>query len=437
MQANASRIDYFRSLPEAELRKTLASFSEAEKAALFYRWESWARTEQLEPPAPWRRWLIMAGRSWGKTRCGAEWIRKVKEKHGRIALVGQTAGDVREVMIEGPSGIMAVAPPWDRPKYEPSKRRVTWPNGAIANTFSGDEPDQLRGPNLEVAWCDELAKFKYAQAAWDNLMFALRVGSWPRVVITTTPRPMKLLRNIMQQEGTVLTRGTTYDNRDNLAPDFFSELAAYEGTRIGRQELYAEFLEDMPGALWTIDLLDALRVRSQAELPEMKRIVIGIDPSGTSNDAGAQQGIVVCGKGMNGLFYVIEDCSCSETPQGWARQAVSAYARYGADLIVAERNFGGDMVKAVIHGAAPTVPVRLVTASRGKHVRAEPVAALYERGVVRHIGYFPELEEQLTQFTHEGYQGDKSPDRADALVHAMSELALPRMTVGIIRGARY
>jgi phage terminase large subunit-like protein len=436
MRPDDLKISSLLSLHPDTLKEVLGHFNDAEKAALFYKWELWARPEQLEPPAPWRRWLNLGGRGAGKTRTGAEWVRKYKDRHGRIALVGQTAGDVREVMVEGPSGIMAISPPWDKPFYEPSKRRLTWPNGAVANTFSGDEPDQLRGPNLEIAWCDELAKFKYAQEAWDNLIFGLRVGSWPRVCITTTPRPIPLLRKVMNQEGTVLVRSTTYDNRANLAPEFFDELSAYEGTRLGRQELYAELLTDMPGALWTLDLLDAVRVMKADELPEMKRIVVGIDPSGTAHNEGAQQGIVVCGAGKNGAFYVIDDCSCSETPQGWARQAVNAFFRWGADCIVAERNFGGDMVKATIQGAAPGVPIRMITASRGKHIRAEPIAALYERGRVRHIGYFAELEAQLCQFTHEGYQGRKSPDRADALVHALSELSQPRSSIGIYR-ARY
>ncbi len=382
--------------------------------------------------------MNLGGRGAGKTRLGAEWIRKCKEKHGRIALIGQTAGDVREVMIEGPSGIMAVSPPWDKPFYEPSKRRLTWPNGTIANTFSGDEPDQLRGPNLEVAWCDELCKFKYADDAWNNLMFALRVGSWPRVCITTTPRPIKLLRAIVNQEDTIVVRSTTYDNRDNLSADFFNELSAYEGTRLGRQELNAEVLEDFEGSLWSLALLDAVRVpRNRENMPEMKRVVVGVDPSGSSG-GGSQQGIVVCGKGANNVFYVLDDCSCSDTPQGWARAAVQAYFSWGADMIVAERNFGGDMVKAIIRSQAPSVPIKMVTASRGKHVRAEPIAALYERGLVRHLGYFRELEEQMTSVTHEGYQGRGSPDRVDACVYALSELATLGQRAGILAtGARY
>ena len=351
--------------------------------------------------------------------------------------MAETAADARDVLVEGPSGLLAISPPWDRPKYEPSKRRVTWNNGAVATLYNATEPDALRGPEHEVAICDELAKWRYAEETWNMLQFGLRIGPWPRTMITTTPRPISILRDIIKAEGTITVRGSTYDNRDNLSADFLRDLDRYEGTRLGRQELYAEMLDDMPGALWTLDLLDACRVTKAAELPFMKRVVVGVDPSGSSHDSGALQGIVVCGIGETGLYYVIDDCSCSESPQGWARAAVNAYRRFGADVIVAERNFGGDMVKSVIQSAAPGVPVKMVTASRGKHLRAEPVAALYESGRVRHIGYFPELEEQLCQFTHEGYQGNRSPDRGDALVHALSELALPKMRVGIAGRARY
>lgn len=271
----------------------------------------------------------------------------------------------------------------------------------------------------------------------EYVQFGLRIGSWPRTMITTTPRPISILREIIKAEGTITIKGTTFDNRDNLSAEFLRDLDRYEGTRLGRQELYAELLEDMPGALWTLDLLDSCRIVKADELPFMKRVVVGVDPSGSSNDNGAMQGIVVCGIGETGLFYVIDDCSCSESPAGWARAAVNAFRRFGADMIVAERNFGGDMVKAIIQGQAPNVPVRMVTASCGKHIRAEPVAALYERGAVRHIGYFPELEEQLCQFTHEGYRGNRSPDRADAAIHALSELALPKARAGIIHGMRY
>lgn len=377
--------------------------------------------------------MVLAGRGFGKTRLGAEWVRQAKEKHGRIALIAETAADARDVMVEGPSGLLAISPKWDRPRYEPSKRRVTWPNGAVCTLYNATEPDQLRGPEHEIAWCDELAKWRYAQETWDMLQFGLRIGGWPRVCVTTTPRPIATLKAILKAEGTITRRGSTFANRDNLSADFLKDLNRYEGTRLGLQELYAEILEDIAGALWSLDLLDAVRITSAAEMPSLKRVVVGVDPSGSS-DEGSAQGIVVAGHGENGLFYVLDDASCSESPQGWAARAVNAYARWGADMIVAERNFGGDMVKAIIQGQAPSVPGRMVTASRGKHIRAEPVAALYEQGRVRHAGYFPALEEQMTQMSHEGWQGPASPDRLDACVYALQELAMPRQRVGIACG---
>ena len=340
-------------------------------------------------------------------------------------------------MVEGPSGLLAIAPPWDRPRYEPSKRRVTWPNGAVAICYNATEPDQLRGPQHEAAWCDELAKWRLAQDCWDTLTFGMRIGPAPRCVITTTPRPIPLLRNLMKLPGTVVTRGSTYDNRDNLSREFLEELAAYEGTRLGRQELHAEILEDFEGSLWSLALLDACRVISRDEVPHMKRRVVDVDPSGTSAGRGAQQGIVVVGKGENNLFYVLADYSCSETPQGWAERAVQAYANWGCDMIIAEKNFGGEMVRHTIKSVAPNIPLKLVNASRGKHVRAEPIAALYESGRVRHLGYFRELEEQMSAMTHLGYEGAGSADRVDALVWGLTELAMPAQKVGIAGRARY
>ncbi len=378
----------------------------------------------------------MAGRGAGKTRTGAEWVRDAKNTYGRIALVAETAADARDVMVEGPSGILATSPGWDRPKYEPSKRRLTWDNGAVAITYNATEPDQLRGPQHEAAWCDELAKWRLAQETWDMLMFGLRIGPAPRVVITTTPRPIPLIRNLMRLPGTVTTRGSTFDNRDNLSADFLDELAAYEGTRLGRQELHAEILEDFEGCLWSMETLDRYRVTSWDMVPNMKRRVVAIDPSGSSSK-GSAQGIVVCGKGENGLYYVLADYSVSESPAGWARRAVQAYSDFGCDMIIAEKNFGGAMVSHTIRSVAPHVPIRMVNASRGKHVRAEPIAALYERGLVRHLGYFRELEEQMQGMTHNGYEGIGSPDRVDSLVWALHELSAPRSTIGVIHGARY
>jgi phage terminase large subunit-like protein len=436
-------LNFWKQLPASQRERILANLTDQQKAYLRYHWAFWGRPEQLPPSGNWRRWLILAGRGAGKTRTGAEWVREAKNSYGRIALVAETAADARDVLVEGPSGILSISPPWDFPKYEPSKRRLTWPNGAVAIAYNATEPDQLRGPQHEAAWCDELAKWRLAQETWDMLQFGLRIGPGPKCVITTTPRPIPLIRNLLKSPGTVITRGSTWDNRDNLAPEFLAELSAqYEGTRLGRQEIEAELLEDLPGALWTLDLLDQIRLPRDREtwresMPEMKRVVVAVDPSGSSKDAGAMQGIIVCGQGKNGLFYVLDDYSISESPAIWGHKVVQAYAEYRADLIVAERNFGGDMVKAVIHNANPSVPIRMVTASRGKHVRAEPIAALYERGMVRHFGYFKELEEQMTSMSHEGYQGQASPDRLDACIWGFSELALARQRIGVVHGVRY
>lgn len=409
---------------------------EVAKAERFYQWgpsptfKGRARPDQLPPPGDWQNWLILAGRGWGKTRTGAEWIRAevMSGRAGRIALIGETAADVRDVMVEGPSGILKISKPWggEKPIYEPSKRRLTWPNGAVATLFNATEPDQLRGPAFDLAWSDELAKWSYAQETWDQLQFGLREGSRPRQLITTTPRPIPLVRALMKDPSTVVTRGRTLDNAANLAPPFLKTVVdRYGGTRLGRQELDAEILDDVPGALWTRAMLDANRI-SDSEKPNLQRVVVAVDPSGSGGDEdGADDiGIVVAGRGINGLAYVLADYTCSLSPEGWGRRAVEAYRRYSADRIVAERNFGGAMVEHVIRVADRTVSYKEVTASRGKVVRAEPIAALYEQGRVKHVGALPQLEDQQCAFTGTGYVGEGSPDRADALVWAITELML-------------
>jgi phage terminase large subunit-like protein len=360
-------------------------------------------------------------------------------------------------MICGESGILSISRPDFMPVYEGSVRRVRWPNGAIALCFSAEEPDRLRGLQHEAAWCDELCFWRRGQDVWDMLMFGMRLGPKPQTFISTTPKPSPLLRWLLQDPECIISRGSTYDNRANLSPSFFHKIITrYEGTRLGRQELEAEVLEDLAGALWTFGLLEELREKVSEDLsrargqfnntnkvpfhnliPEMKRIVIAVDPSGTDKETGSQQGIIVCGEGKNGIFYVLGDHSCSETPAGWAATVVNGYFSYGCDMIVAEKNFGGQMVEAVIRNVNRNVPIRLVTASHGKHIRAEPVAALYEQRRVRHLGYFKELEEQMTNITHEGYKGPGSPDRVDALVWAMTELAFPKQKIGVMTGARY
>ena len=374
---------------------------------------------------------MLAGRGFGKTRTGAEWVREQVEagKLGRIALVAETAADARDVLVEGPSGLLAISPPWNRPQYEPSKRRVTWKNGAVATLFNAVEPDQLRGPQFDGAWADEIAKWRYAQETWDQLQFGLRLepkgGGRPRQVVTTTPRPIPLVRTILADPSTIITRGRTLDNALNLAPAFLKAVTArYAGTRLGRQELDAEILDDVPGALWSRASMDV--AIATATLPDMQRIVVAIDPSGTrgTEDGGDSIGIIVAGKGVDGRGYVLADRTCKMSPAGWGRRAVEAYHEFAADRIVAERNFGGAMVEAVIRSADPNVAYAEVTASRGKAIRAEPVAALYEQGRISHAQSMPELEDQLCQMASDGFLGEGSPDRLDALVWALTDLML-------------
>lgn len=426
--------------------KFYSELTPKEAAALFWDWRFWARPEQIAPTAlpngePWSIWLVLAGRGFGKTRLGAEWVRDnicgrtpmSGGKWRRIALVAETAADARDVMAEGPSGILAVHPPEFRPKYEPSKRRIVWPNGAVATLFSAEDPEQLRGPEHEAAWCDEVAKWRYAQETWDMLQFGMRLGDNPQQLVTTTPRPIPLVREIMADRGTVTTRGATYDNMANLAPKFIERMRnKYEGTRLGRQELRAEILDDVPGALWTRDMLDAARLRpdpvtgAPPSLPDMVRVVVAVDPSGSSGEDGSADdiGIVVGGLGTDGLAYVLADESCNEGPSGWAKRAVNAYKYHQADVIVAETNYGGAMVELTVRSVDRNVNFKMVSASRGKVVRATPVAALYEQGRVRHVGAFAAMEDQLCSFTNTGYLGSGSPDRADALVWLLTELLL-------------
>lgn len=355
-------------------------------------------------------------------------------RYGRVALVAETSADARDVMVEGDSGILGVHPKDFRPLYEPSKRRLTWPNGAVASLYNATEPDQLRGPQQDLAWADELAKWQYARETWDQLQFGLRLGDHPRVAVTTTPRPIPLIREIMEDPKTVTVRGATRDNQANLAPTFMEQiLARYEGTRLGRQELNAEILDDVPGALWTRQMIEATRVR---EAPEMARVVVAIDPSGTDgkDDEGDDIGIVAAGRGVDGRGYVLGDYTCKLSPDGWARRAITAYHRHEADRIVAERNFGGAMVKAVVKSADGDVAYKEVTASRGKVARAEPVSALYEQGRVSHVGGLPALEDEMVLMTASGFLGEGSPNRTDALVWALTEVMLGHVSAPVDTG---
>ncbi len=411
--------DIARASPAAR-RRFLESLSPDEALVFLYDWRLWAREKQLMPAGAWRTFLLLAGRGFGKTIAGAQAVRRMVEEGsaGRIALVAPTAADARDVMAEGESGILAVSPPWARAKYEPSKRRITWPNGAIATLYSGEEPDRLRGPQHEFAWVDELAAMKYPKETWDMLALGLRLGI-ARAIVTTTPRPIPVIREIMAAPDTVTVRGTTYENLENLALGFAREiLARYEGTRLGRQELYAELLEDVPGALLTRAILDETRVRSS---PELTRIVVGVDPAASAGTESSHTGIVACGTGRDGHGYVLCDRSVRASPAEWARRTVELWEELRADRIIAEANQGGDMVRYTIHTVDPKAPVTLIRASRGKFTRAEPVAALYEQGRIHHVGFLPELEDELTTFVPG--QAD-SPDRLDAAVHALTHLML-------------
>lgn len=387
---------------------------------------------------------MLAGRGWGKTRTGAEWVRSIATgatpltggQYSHIAIVGETAADNRDVIVEGPAGILATHPRDFRPKYTQSNRRLEWPNGTIGTLYNATEPDQLRGPQHGAAWCDELAKWRYAQETWDMLQFGLRMGDKPRQAITTTPRPIPIVKQLLALEGdgVYVTRGRTLDNAANLAKDFIKAIQRrYEGTRLGRQELNAEILDDVPGALWTRDLLDRYRIRRKSDgslpkLPDMQRIVVAIDPAITAPTDGvvleetAETGIMVCGLGTDGRGYVFEDLTCRLAPNGWARKAVAGYDIFKADLLVAEKNQGGLMVEQTLRSVRQNAPIKLVHASRGKVTRAEPVSALYEQGRISHVGSFPELEDQMVLFTPFGIESDTTADRVDALVWAFTEL---------------
>lgn len=417
-----------------EIDAFLDGLSENALLSLPWLFEFWALPHQLPPEGAWRTWVIMGGRGAGKTRAGAEWVRAEVEGAGpgdagrarRVALVGETLDQVREVMIFGESGIMSVTPPDRRPEWEATRRRLVWPNGAVAQVYSAHDPDSLRGPQFDAAWVDELAKWKRAEDAWDMLQFALRLGEKPRQVVTTTPQNIGVLKAILKNPSTVATHAPTEANRAYLAASFLEEVERrYGGTRLGRQELEGLLIEDAEGALWTSRQLEACRV---GELPRFGRVVVAVDPPATGTGTSDECGIVVAGAitegpPQNWRAVVLEDASVrGASPEGWARAALAAMRRHGADRLVAEVNMGGEMVASVVRGIDALAPIRAVSASRSKHVRAEPVAALYEQGRVAHVRGLVELEEQMCRMTAQGYQGRGSPDRVDALVWALTDL---------------
>ena len=424
MTLNLSKAELLASQPEAVVKEFLDSLTDEAAALLNYDWDIFGRPDQLAPEGDWLTWLILAGRGWGKTRTGAEWVKsQVYAGKKRIALIAETQKDLEQVMIEGESGLMSVFPPDQRPHYRKKPVELTFHTGAKALGYNATEPDQLRGPQFDAAWCDELAKWKHARETWDMLQFGLRLGDDPRQLVSTTPRGIAIVREIMDAADTVVTRGRTMDNANNLAGSFLRVITAkYAGTRLGRQELDAEVLSDMPGAIWLREWIDKARVR---EAPPLKRKVVAVDPAITSDGSSENpgtHGIACAGIGEDGRCYVGGDYSTQGTPLEWAREVVRVYDEEEADQVVVEINQGGDMVVSTLRSVRPGLPIRTVRASRGKHVRAEPVAALYEQGRVSHVGTHPALEDQMCLFTNEGYQGEGSPDRTDALVWAITEL---------------
>jgi phage terminase large subunit-like protein len=435
MAGQLAAVGVLEELDEAEIRHALGRLTEAERQVLAADWPSWAHAGQVPAHDAWRVWVLLAGRGFGKTRAGAEWVSAFAREHAdaAVALVGATVDEARAVMVEGRSGLLAVAKVGERAamRWEPSRRRLVFASGAQAFLYSAANPESLRGPEHHLAWCDELAKWPRSTrpgqdrglAAWNNLRLGLRLGERPRALVTTTPRPVPVLKSILALDGTVLTGGATRGN-PHLPADFIAAVeAAHKGTRFGRQELEGALLDDVDGAWWTRALIERSRQKSSLPRAELKRVVVGVDPPAS---AGGTCGIVVCGAGADGAAYVLADCSAGGlSPEGWARQAAEAARAWDAHRVVAEKNNGGDMVAAVLRGADAGLPVALVHAADGKAARAEPVAVLFETGKARLAGAFPELEDQLAGFTAEGWRGaGASPDRADAMIWAMTELAV-------------
>lgn len=427
------------------LAQDLARLSDDQVIALHGDWQVWARDDQLPPQTTadgeaWRVWLILGGRGAGKTRAGSEWVRAkalglapiAEAPSMRIALIGETMAEVRSVMVEGVSGLLSVHHGDERPSFESSKMQLTWPNGAVAQMFSAENPEGLRGPQFDAAWCDEIAKWRNAEDTWDMLQFGLRLGAWPQVVATTTPRRVPLLKQLMDDALTVVSRSATADNAANLAPSFVAEMSRrYQGSVLGRQELLGEIIEDDTGGLWRRDWIEDQRV---CNAPAMVSIVVAVDPPVTATANSDACGIIVAGKGEDRRFYVLADRSVQgREPAVWARAAIAAKSDFGADRMVAEVNQGGDLVLSILRNIDPYCPVRQVRATRGKWLRAEPVAALYAEGRVRHAGTFELLEDEMCAFGSSGRAHGRSPDRLDALVWAVSDLMQPEPVQPAIR----
>jgi phage terminase large subunit-like protein len=425
------------SLPIAQRQAQLARLTDDELAALKYAWRFWARPSQLQPVrfanGQATYWLIDAGRGFGKTRTGAETVRKWAQTFRYVNLIGATLDDARDIMIEGESGILAICPRNERPRYV--GRQLHWPSGCVSLVFTADEPERLRGKQHEKLWCDEIAAWRYAES-WDQAQLGLRLGNAPQAVITTTPRPTKIIKDLIADPACCVTRGNTYENADNLARAFFATvIRKYEGTRLGRQELNAEMLDDNPNALWARSSIENSRITLE-QMPALQRVVIGVDPAVTHEEDSAETGIVAAGVGPAPLkwippdgkpvadgthFYVTQDASLSATPDGWARAAVRCYHDRSADRIIGETNNGGDLIEALMRTVDANIAYTKVTATRGKMIRAEPIAALYEQGRVHHVGAFGALEDQMCEY--DPLTAERSPDRMDAAVWALTALA--------------
>lgn len=429
------RIDWLASLSQADRNTFLTRLSTSEREEIHSHWRLWARPEQIAPQQDWQCWLICAGRGFGKTRAGSEWVREIARdnRQARIALVGASIAEVRAVMVEGESGILACASDNARPIFESSLKRITWPNGASAQLYSASEPESLRGPQHSHAWCDEIAKWDNSSdraiRAWDNLQMGLRLGDNPRITATTTPRSVPLLRRLMDAEASgevIVSRGSTYDNAANLPDKFVAAMTSqFGGTTLGSQEIDGHLLEEVEGALWSRSLLEQAREKLCAE--PMTRIIVGVDPPISAR--GDECGIIVAGITSSGIAKILADTSIAKaSPEQWARAVAATAMEWKADRVVAEANQGGQMVESVLRAADCQMPIKLVHASVGKSARAEPIAALYEAGRVNHLGLFPQLEDQLCGLMAGGsYEGPgRSPDRADALVWALSELMLSK-----------
>lgn len=436
--SNLSMAERLALLPEAERRQILGTFSDDELDALEYDWNFWARPSQMAPVGDWLGWLIMTGRGWGKNRTAAEFCtREIKAgRSERSGFIARTGADIRDVVVEGESGIMRICPPDFRPLWEPSKRRLSWPNGAVTHTYSAEEPDVLRGPQHDLVWGDELAAWKFRET-WDNAMFGLRIGLKPRWIATTTPKVTPLMKKLLMDSvprsfydsspnkrsgSIVLSGGSTYENIANVAPTFIKEvIRRAEGTRLAKQEIYGKMLEDSIDALWKRDQLDADRVIKH---PPLKQVVVAVDPAASVSDDSSETGIMVCGAGVDGHGYLIEDVTLKGKPEQWAAAAVAAFHRHKANRIIAESNNGGDMVIATIQAVDKMVPCKKIIASRAKYTRAEPVATLYAQHLVHHVGYYAELEDQQCLWV----PGEQSPDRLDALVWGFSDLMVDLKT---------